>query len=264
MWQTATVSNLFCFEPLGANVPGVEISLYSHCLDERGLCWAGVREVCCLPKPSKQKGKQGCDCFQAIQAVLITFQRAYHSIKHGEGGKKKAEREAPNPQPGMLSKLLFGMLVTPPALGKQLSHPGGLLRRLLKPFNLKIFGISFCLSWEDTLACIWFQQRNESSIGKKPKENPTDFPHGCQKGSRKSLPCEWEGHQEVLLGSEQVKQLYFLHFHCFVFSESNTRSLRCHQAAGVKVQGVSQCIPGTSFTTFKMFCFIFFLSKLSY
>lgn len=181
-----------------------------------------------------------------------------------EGEKKKTEREAPNPQPDMLSRLLFGMLVTPPALGKQLSHPVRLLRRLLKPFHLKIFGISFCLSWEDTLACIWFQQRKENLTGQKLKQNPTDFPHVCQKGSWKSLSCEWEGHQEVLLGSEQVKQLYFLHFHCFVFFESNMRSLMCRRAAGVKVQGVSQCILGTYFTTFKMFCFIFFLSKLSY
>lgn len=39
----------------------------------KGLCKAGVREVYFPPKPSMQKGKQGFDCFQANQAVLMTL-----------------------------------------------------------------------------------------------------------------------------------------------------------------------------------------------
>lgn len=39
----------------------------------KGLCKAGVMEVYFPPRPSMQKGKQGFDCFQANQAVLMTL-----------------------------------------------------------------------------------------------------------------------------------------------------------------------------------------------
>lgn len=73
------------------------------------------------------------------------------------------------------------MLVTPPALGKQLSLAVGLLRRLLKPFHLKTFGRDFHISWEDIFAHIHFQQRKESLKGEKSKTPPA-FLMAAKKG----------------------------------------------------------------------------------
>jgi len=53
-----------------------------------------------------------------------------------EGEKKRKKgREAQALQSFILSELLFGMLVTPLAIGKLLSLAVGLLRRLLKLFH---------------------------------------------------------------------------------------------------------------------------------
>jgi len=72
--------------------------------------------------------------------------------------------------------------VTPPALGKQLSLAVGLLRRLLKPLHLKIFGGDFCRSQEDVFTHIHFQQRKEFTGGKNPSKTPPAFLMAAKKG----------------------------------------------------------------------------------
>lgn len=131
----------------------------------KGLCKAEVREVYFPPKPSMQKGKQGFDCFQANQAVLMTLLLFFsastwaplctsvcagswetthplHDQRAGpaanmEGKKMKTGREAWNLQSDMLSKLLVGMVVMPPALGKKLSLTVSLkfIGKIIKTFS---------------------------------------------------------------------------------------------------------------------------------
>lgn len=136
----------------------------------KGLCKAGVREVYFPPKPSMQKGKQGFDCFQANQAVLMTllpfpvhplvcfahigecslrwtlclgehappaWPKSTSSIKHGRKKKIKTAREGQNIHSDGLSMLLVGTVVVPPALGKKLplAVSLGSIRKIIKTFS---------------------------------------------------------------------------------------------------------------------------------
>lgn len=130
------------------------------------------------------------------------------SIKYGRE-KKKNREGGPNLQSDVLSKLLVGVVVTPPAPGKKLSLAVslGFIGKIIKTF-------SFLNIWQRLLHkprghfCPYrFRQRKESLKG-KTKQNPIDFLHGYWKGSWKNLSCEREGHQEVLPGPRQVTQLF--------------------------------------------------------
>lgn len=115
---------------------------------------------CAWPKPASRRARTRCVTKERITASNM------------EGKKRKTGKEARNLQSDTLSKLLVGMLVTPPALGNQLSLAVGLLRRLLKPFHLKIFGRDFCLSREDVFTQIRFQQGKESLREEKTQAKP--------------------------------------------------------------------------------------------
>lgn len=84
----------------------------------------GVHTAALDPEPAGGRSRTRCMTKERITASNM------------EGKKEKKEREARNPQSDTLSKLLFGMLVTPPALGKQLSR-SGFTEKIIKTFSFK-------------------------------------------------------------------------------------------------------------------------------